>query len=298
ETGALELPCAGDLLYFEQRDRIQTRSVSEGSLAYASGLCQTAFRVVHVRPAQGDRVLVQARAEARYAPWPGGARPLPHFGPEARVRTDLEVVLEKHCGFPADVYSLGMLLLAGLVGRPDVSDFREALPSVQIELEEHLCERSDLPGRALVHKLLAEPSKHLQVFHSHARRLEAYGVAQPLAAELLGILLRAAVRGDPRVFYLSDRGGDARAAMKRLRADLNAVRSALRNALTAAQAAAVREARLAALDRLLGEMQGRTGEAGVRPRSEPAPRLIYPALDLGAAGDEHRQRELAYLAPA
>src|SRR5262249_117289 len=33
-------------------------------------------------------------------------------------------------------------------------------------------------------------------------------------------------------------------------------------------------------------------------RPESATRLIYPALDLGAAGDEHRQRELAYLAPA
>jgi hypothetical protein len=281
ETGALELPCAGDLLFFEQRD-----------------LMQQPFRVVHVRPAPGDRVWVQARAEARYAPWLGEARPLPDFGPEARLRTDLEVVLEKHCGFPADVYSLGMLLLAGLVGRPDVSDFREALPSVQIELEEHLCERSGLPGRALVHKLLAEPSKHLQVFRAYTHRLEAYGVAQPLAEELLGVVLRATLRGDPRVLYLSDRGGDARAAMKRLRADLDAVRGALRNALTAAQAAAVYEARLAVLDRLWGEFQGRAGEGGARPRPESAARLIYPALDLGAAGDEHRQRELAYLAPA
>jgi hypothetical protein len=281
ETGALELPCAGDLLFFEQRD-----------------LMQQPFRVVHVRPAPGDRVWVQARAEARYAPWLGEAVPLPDFGPEARLRTDLEVVLEKHCGFPADIYSLGMLLLAGLVGRPDVSDFREALPSVQIELEEHLCQRSGLPGRALVHKLLAEPSKHLQVFHAYARRLEAYGVAQPLAEELLGIVLRATLRGDPRVFYLGDRGGDARAAMRRLRADLDAVRGALRNALTAAQASAVREARLVVLDRLWGELHGRAGEGGPRPRPESAPRLIYPVLDLGAAGDEHRQRELAYLAPA
>jgi hypothetical protein len=281
ETGALELPCAGDLLFFEQRD-----------------LMQQPFRVVHVRPAREDRVLVQARAEARYSPWLGEAGPLPEFGPESRLRTDLEVVLEKHCGFPADIYSLGMLLLAGLIGRPDVSDFREALPSVQIELEEHLCQRSGLPGRALVQRLLAEPSKHLQVFHAYARRLEGYGVAQPLAEELLGVVLRATLRGDPRVLYLSDRGGDARAALKRVRADLDAVRSALGNALTAAQAAAVHKARLGILDRLWGELQGRNGEAGAPPRPEAAARLIYPALDLGSAGDEHRQRELAYLAPA
>src|SRR5262249_18720953 len=161
-------------------------SASEGSLARASGLCETAFRVVHVRAGRDDWLVVQARAEAQYVPWLGDARPLPDFGPEAQVRTDLEVVLEKHCGFPADVYSLGMLLLAGLVGRPDVSDFREALPSIQIELEEHLRERPCLPGRALVQQLLSKPSKHLRVFHAHARRLETYGVAQPLAEELLG----------------------------------------------------------------------------------------------------------------
>jgi hypothetical protein len=278
DTGPQDLPCPGDLLFFEERD-----------------LMQQPFRVVHVRPGQGDRALVQARAETRYAPWLGEARPLPDFGPEARVRTELEVVLEKHCGFPADVYSLGMLLLAGLVGRPNVGDFREALASVQIELEEHLDERPGLPGRALVQQLLAKPSKHLQVFHAHAHRLEAYGVAQPLAEELLGIVLRATLRGDPRPFYLRDRGGDARAAMKRLRADLDAVRGALRNALTAAQAAAVRDARLAVLDRLRGELQGRTSESW--PRQESAGRLTYPALDLGAAGDEHRERELAYLSP-
>src|SRR5262249_61889508 len=110
----------------------------------------------------------------------GGARSLPAFGPEAQARTGLAVVLEKHCGFPADVYSLGMLLLAVLVGHPDVGDFREALPAVQIELEELLHERTPLPGRALVQRLLGERSKHLHAFHTYAHRLADYGVAQPL----------------------------------------------------------------------------------------------------------------------
>src|SRR5262249_253986 len=154
-------------------------------------------------------------------PWLGEAKGLPDFGPETQERTGLEVVLEKHCGFPADVYSLGMLLLAGLVRDPDVSAFREALVSVQIELEESLRDQVPLTGRALVQRLLSKSSKHLQVFHVYARRLEAYGVAQPLAEELLGIVLRATLRGDPHVFYLTDRGDDARTALQCLRTDLD-----------------------------------------------------------------------------
>src|SRR5262249_46694386 len=33
------------------------------------------------------------------------------------------------------------------------------------------------------------------------------------------------------------------------------------------------------------------------PRPDPDERLIYPALDLGAAGEDHCGRELAYLSP-
>lgn len=280
EGPAGELPFAGDLLFFEDRDLREQR-----------------FRVVSVRPGREGWLLVQAEAEPQHFPWLGEARALPAFGPEAQARTGLAVVLEKHCGFPADVYSLGMLLLAVLVGHPDVSDFREALPGMQIELEEHLRERTPLPGRALVQRLLGERSKHLQVFHTYAHRLACYGVAQPLAEELLGVVLRATLRGDPPVCYLTDRGADARAALTRLRADLDAVRDALGHALAAAQAAAVREARLAVLDRLRGRLHGQPLEGVPLPRSNPGGRLLYPALDLGAADDEHCARELAYLSP-
>src|SRR5439155_16021057 len=141
-------------------------------------------------------------------------------------------------------------------GHPDVGDFREALPAVQIELEEHLQRRAPLPGRALVQRLLGERSRHLHVFHAYAHRLACYGVAQPLAEELLGVVLRATLRGDPQVFYLTGRGADARPALRRLRRDLAGVRGALRKALTAAR------------------------------------RLIFPALGLGAAGDEQCASEL------
>src|SRR5262249_49570328 len=137
----------------------------------------------------------------------------------------------------------------------------------------------------------------LQVFHSYAHRLAAYGVAQPLAEELLGVLLRATLRGDPRVFYLADRGADARPALRRLRADLDAVRGAVANTLAAAQAAAVREARLGVLDQLRGRLQKDAVQSGSPPRLDPPRRLLFPALDLGAAGDGHCSSEVAYLSP-
>jgi hypothetical protein len=280
ETPAPELPYPGDLLFFEDRELATQR-----------------FRVLSARPGRDGWLLVQARAEPRHQLWLGEGQALTPFGAEARTRTGLAVVLEKHCGFPADIYSLGMLLVAVLVGNPDVSDFREALPSVQIELEESLREQPRLPSRALVQRLLGKPSKHLQVFHAYAHRLAPYGVAQPLAEELLGVALRASLRGDARVFYLSDRGADARAALARLRADLDAVRGALRNVVTAAQAAVVRGARLSVLDQLRGRLQNRPVGPAVPPHLDPAVRLLYPALDLGAAGDEHCERELAYLSP-
>jgi hypothetical protein len=278
EAPAPDLPVAGDVLFFDDRDLGQHR-----------------FRVVAVRPGPDGRLLVGAVAEPSHRLWLGGPVSLPALGPEARGRSGVMVVLEKHCGFAADIYSLGMLLVALLAGHPEVGDFREALPGVQIELEEQCRGRGPLPGRAFVHQLLGRSSKHLHVFHAYAHRLTAFGVAQPLAEELLGLVLRATLRGDGGVSYLPHRGGDARAALRRLRDDLDAVRLALRNALATAQAAAVREARLAVLDQLRGRLQGQCVESGPGPRAAPAGRMLYPALDLGAWGEEHRNGELGYL---
>jgi hypothetical protein len=275
-----DLPCTGDVLWFEGREIAQQR-----------------WRVVRVQAGGAGRLRVEAVAEPDYRLWRGEGQSLPPLGPEARTLAGLAVVLEKHCGFAADVYSLGMLLLAILVGRPDVGDFREALPAVQIELEDLLRDAPPLPGRALVQRLAMRPSKHLQVFRAHAHRLADYGVAQPLAEELLGVVLRATVRVDSEVFYLRDRGADARPALRRLREDLDAVRSAVRNAFTTAWAAAVRDGRLAVLDQLRGRLQQRSAESGAPARREPGGRLIYPALDLGAAGERQCAGELAYLSP-
>jgi hypothetical protein len=69
------------------------------------------------------------------------------------------------------------------------------------------------------------------------------------------------------------------------------------NALTVAQAAAVREARLAVLDHLRGRLQNRAVQLSPARRPDPEHRFLFPALDLGAAGDGHCASELAFLSP-
>jgi len=100
------------------------------------------------------------------------------------------------------------------------------------------------------------------------------------------------------VFYLAGRGADARPAVGRLRRDLEAVRRALASAQTAAQAAAVRESRLAALGLLRARLKGPEAEGNGPARAGPPGRLVYPALDVGAASESHSARELAYLPSA
>src|SRR5262249_56413649 len=103
-------------------------------------------RVGSTKRGRDGGLQVQAQADPQHRLWVGEAHAVSPFGPEARTGTGLAVVLEKHCGFPADIYSLGMLLTAVLVGRPEVGDFREALSGVIIELEEPLREQPHLPS--------------------------------------------------------------------------------------------------------------------------------------------------------
>jgi hypothetical protein len=83
--------------------------------------------------------------------------------------------------------------------------------------------------------------------------------------------------------------------MQRLRRDLDAVRQALGSALIAAQAAAVRETRLAVLDQLRARLKNLPVEANHAPPQSAPGRLVYPALDVGAAGAAHCLSEVAYL---
>jgi hypothetical protein len=64
------------------------------------------------------------------------------------------------------------------------------------------------------------------------------------------------------------------------------------------QAAAVRETRLGVLDQLRARLKNLPVEANPSPRPNAAGRLVYPALDVGAAGEAHCASELAYLPAA
>jgi hypothetical protein len=59
----------------------------------------------------------------------------------------------------------------------------------------------------------------------------------------------------------------------------------------------VRGARFAVIGQLRGRLHKRPAENVAPPSADLSGRLLYPALDLGAAGDEHCERELAYLSP-
>src|SRR5262249_53029060 len=76
-----ELPCPGDVLFFEDRDLMQQR-----------------FRVLSVRPG-ADGSLVQAVAEPQHRPWRAEAAVPPAVGPRAGGRGGGGAVPEKAWGF-------------------------------------------------------------------------------------------------------------------------------------------------------------------------------------------------------
>src|SRR5262249_57580061 len=78
-----------------------------------------------------------------------------------------------------------------------------------------------VPGRVLVRRVLSRPDEHTRWFRERVEALRIYGEATPLAEELLGIALRALLRTTHHFPYLTDRGADARVALRRLAADVH-----------------------------------------------------------------------------
>jgi hypothetical protein len=155
---------------------------------------------------------------------------------------DVEVFRHKHCGAPADVFSLGMLLLALLCpGGEALASYRRALAGMpwQTLLPSFGPEPESAPPGDLVRALLERKAPGaggeaagalLADFLDCEAHLDRYAAARPAAQELFGIVLRATLRGGSGAFYLADRGGDARQALRRMRVDLERAAGALREA--------------------------------------------------------------------
>jgi hypothetical protein len=204
------LVCPGDLLLFTDDPELRRHR----------------YRVLEVLHRNQGWQVHAARDEG--VPWLGNA---PSFEPfTTRKETRVVIVsVEKHCGFAADVYSLGLVLLALLLGDPDVRAYRDEMTgNLQRALQPHLGELRQASGLALVQKLRDLQQPLLQPFYAYIDRLLLPEPARAAALEMLGVVLRATLRGDRQVFYLQDRGGDARKALERYRRDLDAARALLR----------------------------------------------------------------------
>jgi hypothetical protein len=278
------LVCPGDLLSFQEE-------TWQGQK----------FRVAAVEP-RGATFLVTA-VQSRGEVWLGRKQTVPTLSPRKQTQ-QVTVQLEKHCGFPADVYGLGLVLLALLVQDAEAgANHQFLLESMHTILKARLTREPALqetlsrsPARALVYVLLAENDRRLGRLTEFDKRLDAYGQVRSLAEELLGIVLKAILRGSP-LGYLTDRGDDAARGLERLRADLDSVRVALRMALTTEQAALIRDYRRAALGRLQQRLEAAgTSKPPAAPASRPLDRQrLLAAIDLSADGTAHEERESAAL---
>jgi serine/threonine protein kinase len=145
--------------------------------------------------------------------------------------TPLELTLIPQRGLAADIFSLGMVLASLLLRETSGDELRRELVKIEESLLSHWeCEGADpqpIPGRVLVRRVLSCPDEHTRWFRERVAALRGYAEATPLAEELLGIALRALLRTTHHFPYLTDRGGDARLALRRLAADVHAVGQAL-----------------------------------------------------------------------
>ena len=171
----------------------------------------------------------------------------------------LELTLIPQRGLAADIFSLGMVLASLLLHETAGDELRRELVKIEEGLLSHWeCAGADpqpVPGRVLVRRVLSRPDEHTRWFRERVEALRIYGEATPLAEELLGIALRALLRTTHHFPYLTDRGADARLALRRLAADVHSVGRALEEDLLAIRYRAVLDRRRGALRQLAAHHQ-------------------------------------------
>jgi hypothetical protein len=195
------------------------------------GLERDCFVVEAVREEPGRWHVTGRRVPASGAPGDGEG--------DWTEAADVAVFRHKHCGGAADVFSLGMILLALLCpGEEAVASYRRALaatPWPTLLPEAGPDPETYTPG-ALVRTLLDGKAPAggeaagalLDDFRACEAHLAVYGTFRKAAQDLLGIVLGATVRGGPGWVYLDHRGDDARRALGRMRVDLERARAGLR----------------------------------------------------------------------
>ncbi|MEI7687212.1 MAG: protein kinase, partial [Planctomycetota bacterium] len=176
------------------------------------------------------------------------------LGPPCDGAGKASIVIDKSLGRAADLFSLGMILLALLVDETELEAYRKEINSLSRVLQPFADRLRKTPGRELVRLLRGKQERNLPNFCAFADRLNSYGSAKLLADELLGIVLRCTLRlpsvraGSEPMTYLGHRGDDAEKGLKRLRRDVDAVRTTLATLEATRRFEAVRTTRKAKLD--------------------------------------------------
>jgi hypothetical protein len=163
------------------------------------------------------------------------------------------VTVLKHAGPAADLYSLGLMLVAVVSGRPQLPVVTERLEFLAVQAFRRADgtvhpELNGRPARAAVRRVTRAVSENpflSPLADELARSVSRFPGAEPLAAELLGLGLRACVRGVPGWSFATDRGAGPEAV------------GPFREAVSRVAAAADRLAAVAAADAARGRLLDR-----------------------------------------
>lgn len=180
--------------------------------------------------------------------------------------TGLDIV--KQSGMPADLFSLGMMLLGLVLGETDLRAARDALPQWLAVIDTGADEA--LGPRRLTDRLIRAGGQTPSVADLAAKLHAAYGEYTPVSHTFIGLALRLLFRTPAVAFdcYLRHRGDDAGAGLARLAADVRQVREEVAGRQARERADAEREW-LGTAVRAVVEAVGRVPAGSVSPAGSP-----------------------------